>query len=350
MDQNSFREDAPEQVVRAAWLYYVGGYRQEQTAALMGVSRAKVHKILADARDSGIVRISIQHRFTRIVQVEESLRRRYGLNFCRVTPPLATEAVKKASTLTQAQLTEQGAIARRGVGIVAAELLSNKLQADARAVIGLGWGRTVAQIPAHLVGLSKPKAKFVSVMGSLTRTSATNPLEVASLFAQVTAGEGHFLPVPFIADTTADRQVLMSQSIFQGTLALAEKATFYLLSFGQCDENSLLFKQRHLSSAELRSLKRAGAVCDFMGKFFDADGKIISNDVNERTLAVDLKHLHKREVVLLSGGQEKLSGVRSLLKTGLVNGLIIDGDTAFQLDQEREDGRQTARNAEPSGR
>ena len=335
MDQNPFLEDVPEQVARAAWLYYVGGYRQEQTAALMGVSRAKVHKILADARDSGIVKISIQHRFTKIVQVEESLRRKFGLNYCRITPPLASESNKKIKRpLTQAQLTEQGVIARRGIGIVAAELLSNKLQADERSVIGLGWGRTVAQIPAHLVGLSKPKAKFVSVMGSLTRTSATNPLEVASLFAQVTGGEGHFLPVPFLANTTADRQVLMSQSIFQETLALAQKATFYLLSFGQCDEQSLLFKQRHLSSVELRSLKRAGAVCDFMGKFFDADGQIISNDVNERTLAVDLKHLHNREVVLLSGGQEKLPGVRGMLKTGLVNGLIIDGDTAFKLNQE----------------
>ena len=101
----------------------------------------------------------------------------------------------------------------------------------------------------------------------------------------------------------------------------------------------MLFKQRHLSGVELRNLKRAGAVCDFMGKFFDADGRMISNNVNERTLAVDLKHLHNREVVLLSGGQEKLPGVRSLLKTGLVNGLIIDGDTAFKLDQEGDGNR-----------
>ncbi len=335
MDEDPPLEEVPEQTARAAWLYYVGGYRQEQTAALLGISRLKVHKILAEARDSGIVKISIQHRFSRIAEVEESIRRKYNLRFCRVTPPLAAESGSngKKSSPTPAQLAEQGPIARRGVGIVAAELLSRKLRANEQCVVGVGWGRTISQIPTHLAGISKPQTKFVSVMGSLTRTSATNPLEVASRFAQVTGGEGHFLPVPFIANTIADRQVLMSQTIFQETLALAEKATFYLASLGQCDEHSPLFKQQHLSSTELRGLKRAGAVCDFIGKFFDADGRIVDNDVNDRTLAVDLKHLRKREVVLLSAGQEKLPGVRGLLKAGLVNGLVIDGDTAFRLDQ-----------------
>ncbi len=335
MNQDNFLEEVPEQIARAAWLYYVGGYRQEQTAELLGITRLKVHKLLAEARDSGIVKISIQHRFSRIVEVEESIRRKYNLKFCRVTPPLTLEAKKgKQRVPSRAQIAETSPIARRGVAIVAAELLRKWLQIDDRCVVGIGWGRTISQVPPHLAGLSKPKAKFVSVMGSLTQTSATNPLDVASQFAQITEGEGHFLPVPFIANTMADRQVFMSQRIFQETLALAEKATFYLISLGQYDEQSPLFKQGHLSNAELRGLKRAGAVCDCMGKFFDVDGQIVAHDVNERTLAVDIKHLYHREVVLLSAGQEKLPGVRGLLKAGFVNGLIIDGDTAFRLDQD----------------
>ena len=331
MDRDPFLEEVPEQTARAAWLYYVGGYRQEQTAKLLGISRLKVHKILAEARDLGIVKISIQHRFARIAEVEETIRRKYGLKFCRVTPPLVAESGKKSGSSTQPQLAEHGPIARRGVSIVAAELLDKKLRADDRSIIGVGWGRTISQIPVHLTGTSKPKAKFVSVIGSLTRTSATNPLDVASLFARMTGAEGHFLPVPYIANTVADRQVFMSQTVFQETVALAQKATFFLISLGRFDENSPLYKQRHLSAADVRGLKQAGAVCDFMGKFFDVEGRIVDHDANERTLAVDLKHLHKREVVLLSAGQEKLSGARGLLKAGLASGLVIDGDSAFRL-------------------
>ena len=76
MDRDPFLEEVPEQTARAAWLYYVGGYRQEQTAKLLGISRLKVHKILAEARDLGIVKISIQHRFARIAEVEENIRRK----------------------------------------------------------------------------------------------------------------------------------------------------------------------------------------------------------------------------------------------------------------------------------
>ena len=326
-----------EQIVRAAWLYHVAGNTQEHTADLLGISRIKVNRLLAEARESGIVKISIEHRFARMVEIEDSLRRRYNLAFCRTTPPLMSYISGRRKSLpSRPRLAAESPIARRAVGIVAAELLRERLQADEASVIGVGWGRSIAEVPNHLVGLTKPKAKFVSAMGSLTRTSAANLFEVVYQFAEKTGGEGHFLPVPFIVNTIADRQIFMSQRIFKETLALAEQASFYMVTFGPCDEHSLLFKHRYLSGIELQDLKRAGAVCDCMGKFFDAEGRVVSSDVNQRTLAVDLEHLFEREVILLCAGREKLQAVKGLLKAGFVNGLIIDGDTALWLKEETD--------------
>ena len=42
----------------------------------------------------------------------------------------------------------------------------------------------MAAVPDHLTGLTKPGVKFVSVMGSLTRTSAANLFEVVYQFAE----------------------------------------------------------------------------------------------------------------------------------------------------------------------
>ena len=326
-----------EQIVRAAWLYHVAGNTQEQTADLLGISRVKVNRLLAEARESGIVKISIEHRFARMAEVEESIRRHYNLSFCRSTPPLMSYAPgRKKSPPSRAKLEAESPIARRAVGIVAADLLRERLQADENCVIGVGWGRTIAEVPIHLVGLTKPRAKFVSAMGSLTRTSAANLFEVVYQFAERTGGEGHFLPVPFIANSIADRQIFMSQRIFKETLALAEQASFFLATFGPCDEHSLLFKHRYLSGVELQDLKRTGAVCDCMGKFFDAEGKVVSSDLNQRTLAVDIEHLYEREVILLCAGREKLQAVKGLLRAGFVKGLIIDGDTALLLNEARD--------------
>ena len=64
-----------EQIVRAAWLYHVAGNTQEQTADLLGISRVKVNRLLAEARESGIVKISIEHRFARMAEVEDKAAR-----------------------------------------------------------------------------------------------------------------------------------------------------------------------------------------------------------------------------------------------------------------------------------
>jgi hypothetical protein len=75
-----------EQIVRAAWLYHVAGNTQEQTADLLGISRVKVNRLLAEAREFGIVKISIEHRFARMVEVEENIRRRYNLSLPNHAP------------------------------------------------------------------------------------------------------------------------------------------------------------------------------------------------------------------------------------------------------------------------
>ncbi len=328
-------DTAFEQTIRAAWLYHVAGNTQEQTADLLGISRIKVNRLLAEARESGIVKMSIEHRFARMIEVEETIRNRHKLSFCRTTPPLVSYSTgRKRSMPSRARLEEESPLARRAVGIVAANLLSERLQADDNSVIGVGFGRTIAEIPNHLSAMSKPKTKFVSAMGSLTRSSAANPFEVVGRFAEKTGGEGHFLPVPFIADSLADKQTFMSQRVFKQTLALAEQANFYIVTLGQCDEYSLLFRHRLVSGIELQDLKRVGAVCDCMGKFFDANGQIVSSELNQRTLAVDLEYLYDREVILLCAGREKLRALKGLLKAGFVKGLIIDGDTALSLCEE----------------
>lgn len=330
----SIRSDAHEQTIRAAWLYYVAGNTQEQTAELLGISRVKVNRLLAEAKEAGIVKISIEHRFARMAEVEETIRSRHKLSFCRTTPPLLSSSAHRRSMPSRARLESESPIARRAVGIVAADLLQERLQADESSVVGVGFGRTIANVPTYLGEMFKPQVKFVSAMGSLTRSSAANPFEVVCRLAERTGGEGHLLPVPFIANTIADKQIFMSQRVFKETLALAEQANFYLVTLGQCDEYSLLFRHRLLSGIELQDLNRAGAVCDCMGKFFDANGQIVPSELNERTLAVDIRHLYDREVILLCAGRQKLKALGGLLKAGFVKGLIIDGDTALSLIRE----------------
>src|SRR6478735_2316347 len=79
--------DREEQLlVRAAWLSYVGGLTQAQIAKRLGLNRIRVNRMLAQARDQGIVQIRINAKIASCVALEEQLTERYGLAEAIVVP------------------------------------------------------------------------------------------------------------------------------------------------------------------------------------------------------------------------------------------------------------------------
>ena len=90
-----------------------------------------------------------------------------------------------------------------------------------------------------------------------------------------------------------------------------------------------------VSAEELRDIRNRGAVCDTLGRLFDAGGREVRHDLSGRTLAVDPEDLRGRRVVLVAGGLEKIDAIDGLLRAGLVTGLITDGDTALALAYRR---------------
>ncbi len=314
-------------MVRAAWLYHVGGLTQEEVGRRLGLHRTRVVRLLSEARERGLVSVTINHDATRDLDIEDGITTRFGLDFCVATPAMGFEAAAGEPNL----LAAQDLIARRAVGGAAANFLRGKLAAGKPVTVGVSWGRTLEQMASHLSGVQNRNARFVSLMGSLTRNSASNPFEVVQALAARTGGEGHFLPVPFIADSEADRAVLMSQRTVAEALALARSADFYIISVGELLETAFLRQHGMLSATELCSVRTMGAVADSLGRVFDPSGAEIDHELARRTLAVEFGHLRGRDVVLVAGGLQKVAAIEALLRTGVVRGLVIDGDAARAL-------------------
>ncbi len=314
-------------MMRAAWLYHVGGLTQEEVARRLGLHRTRVVRLLGEARDRGLVTVTINHDSVRDLDLEDGIARSFGLDFCLVTPAMGFQLEPAEPRLAAIQ----ESIARRAVGNAAANFLKGKLMPGDPITIGVSWGRTLEQMTLHLSGVQNSRARFVSLMGSLTRNSASNPFEVVQSLAARTGGEGHFLPVPFIADSEDDRAVLMSQRSVAEAIALARSADLFLISVGELSETAFLREQFMLSKDELLSIRARGGVADALGQLFDRDGMRIDHELACRTLAIEFEQIRGRDVVLLAGGLQKAAAVRSLLRTGLVQGLIIDGDTAQAL-------------------
>lgn len=319
MDHTTDQEQ--QLLVRLAWLYYVGGHSQEEISEQTGLSRFKILRLLSKAREAKIVKISIDHHSIETHQLADALTRRFGLLECIVTPPLGATSDPHA---------DEGR-ARSAVGICAAAFLARRLQGATPPVVGLAWGRTIAAMVDEMPKLNRPDARFVSLMGSLSRTARTNPFEVVQKLAETCGGEAYILPAPFITDSEEDYQIIMAQSLVRQTLALAQKADFYIASFGDCSKNSFIHQYGLLRSEEIEEVIASGAVADMLGKFFSRDGKPVPSKLNYRTPGVSLDDMAKHEIVLLAAGVAKAEAAAALLRSGLINRLIVDGDLAKVL-------------------
>ncbi len=75
-----------DDLVQAAWLYHVGQMSQEEVSRRLGISRFKVLRMLAEARDMGLVRVTLEHESSGTLALADRLAARFGLTEVQVAP------------------------------------------------------------------------------------------------------------------------------------------------------------------------------------------------------------------------------------------------------------------------
>jgi DNA-binding transcriptional regulator LsrR (DeoR family) len=315
------RHDSDD-LVHAAWLYHVGQMSQEEVSRRLGISRFKVLRMLAEARDLGLVRVTVEHVTSGTLALADRLAARFGLTEVQVAPMPGGMADEPT--------------ARRAVGIVAAGFLARIGRTEGPVSIGVGWGRTMAAMAQALTGLRNPNLCFVSLMGSMARTAETSPFDVCTRLAALTGGSAMFLPAPFLTDSEADCRVVLNQRLVRETLQAAREAPWSIISLGDCSPRALLTTSGILTPSETEELQRVGAVADSTGKFFCADGTLAATDLNRRAPSIGLDELRATDVMLLAAGVSKAKATLALMRAGIVDRLIADETLARALLAEGE--------------
>ena len=305
--------------IRAAWLAYVGGHTQEQIAERLGISRVKAHRLIASAMSSGVVKFFVEGVPAECMALEDELLEAYGLKRCVVVPNVHDddEPDSEADINT--------------LGLAAARYLSRELESRQFRTVGIGHGRTLAAMVERLPPLTLPNTRFVSLLGSLTRRSSANPFDVISKLAERTGSDCFFLPVPFIADSVADAEVLRAQRGVQHVFSMVRECELCVVGVGDMGENTHLVRTQTLNRGELKKLVKTGAVGQVAGRFVSGDGDLIDGEMNSRAVGVDLDDLRGREVLAVAGGKYKADAIRAVLRTGVITALIVDEATAERV-------------------
>ena len=305
---------------RAAWLSYIGGYTQGEIARRLNVSSTKVHRLIGKADKAGLVKVFVKDVPVECLELEEFHAERFGLQSCHVAPALGEHGDDENEF--------------SAVGAAAARFLYEVLASPEPQLIGVGKGRSLAAMVEGLPHMKRPDHKFVSVSGSLTRNLSANPFDVVHSLVEKTGGDGYFLPVPYIASSAEEKDLLMSQKCVQDFLGLARHANIYFIGIGSIGKNAHVRQAGMMSPAEWEELQRKRAVGDVMGSFVDANGHSVSASVNRQTLGLTLDDLRGKKVIAVVGGAGKGEAVAAVLKTDVIEDLII-GEAAAEVIRSR---------------
>lgn len=300
--------------VRVAELHYDGNKTQDEIGALLGITRWKVGRLLARARDEGIVRIEIVHPRARRLGLERDLCERFGLDGA-VVVPVPADAGELGERVAQA----------------AADHLS-ALRPVPRT-LGVSWGRTLDAIAGHLDEGWATNVTVVQINGgvSLNRRPGT-AAHTAATIAQRANGQVVLLPSPAILERVETRRAIEADRTVAGVLELAGGASAYLYSAGVADATSVLVDSGYLTAADVAELVRKGAVGDVVGRYIDASGNIADPGLDERTVGLGLDQLRAaKNAIFVVSGEAKHDVARAVVTSGLCTVLVTDEATAVAL-------------------
>jgi deoxyribonucleoside regulator len=303
-------------LANVADMYYLQEKTQIGIADALGISRVKVYRLLKEAREAGVVEITIHRAHARNPRLEGELRKRFGLRDARV---LDTTAIEEPDIW-------------RGMGEIGARAVEDRL-ADA-ATIAVYLGRsTYAVTQAIRPGLQRNVRVAQAVGSTLFATRGVDSALVARELAAKLGGEGLYLPSPMFADNHEAAIVLRRQPAVEQTLAIARQADLALLGIGNLDPvHSALAIAAGLDAAQLEGLRAAGIAGDMGGRVFTIDGDLPDHELTGRVVGLTFEELRRiPTVVAVAFGVAKAAAVLGALHTGVIDILCTDTGAVMEI-------------------
>lgn len=308
------QHDKNKLAISAAKLYYQSNFSQAEIAKEMKLSRPSVSRLLQHAKDKGFVRIEIFDPIEDQSQLAQKVAAAYGLrDVCIANAPIEDEEEIK-----------------KYIGQRSAAYVNDIIQGG--DIIGVGWGTTLKNLSHQLLPHPLKGAQIVQLEGGITlSTSETYANEILEKFASNYSTIAQYLPLPVLFDSKEVKEMVYRDRHIKRVLELGRNANIAIFSVGTVRDNALFFRLGYADSQEKNYLK-THAVGDICSRFFDKDGNISSQELNDRTVGIDLADLRNKEYsILLSGGDGKVDSIRAALKGGYANVLITDQFTAKKL-------------------
>ncbi len=298
-------------MTKVAWYYYFENTTQQRIAELLGISRARVIKLLERARASGIVQFKLRQEGLERMQTEKTLMQAYGLKDIFVVPVADGEIGSNEN-----------------VAVAAAMYISDRLGEN--SFINVGYGDTQSRILNNLATMVEQPVSCVSLTGGVhhylpdTRSSVFN----AKLY---------LMPAPLLASSAEMAEAMREEASLLEVSRMVKHSSMTVVGIGAMHESATIVKSGILSKNDFLYLKMQGAVGDILSHFIDRDGVLVPNQIDSRLISTSLDTLRELENVIgVAAGEIKVDAIQAALRGGYLDVLITDEATATLLAERVE--------------
>jgi len=311
------RIDELRLMAKVARMYYTDGLRQTEICERLNIHQSTVSRVLKRAEREGIVRITVSLPSGTHTDIEDAVQGRYGLD----------EAVVVDCLDDDAQISHD-------LGAAAAFYLENTLKPS--DVVGISsWSAALLE----MVNAMHPSQRFkgtrvIQILGGIGSPNAeVHATQVTRRLADLIGADATLLPAPGVVGSRDARNVLLKDRFVREALDLFDQVTIALVGIGATEPSRALASSGNIfSPQEIKLLVSKGAVGDICLRFFDASGRPVTTELNDRVISMGFDQLHAvRRVVGVAGGRRKTNAILGALAGKLVNVLITDLATAERL-------------------
>ena len=292
------------------------------------ISVTHVNRMLQEASEKGIVRISINA--PRFEDLEIALSEKYHLAESIVV-----------------DYTEDESYLRIDLGQAAATYFEEKVSAGKR--VGVGSGRSMYEMVSHIE--ERPRAidlypLNVMVQRELTTVSVdANSLVNTLWFKSRPDAKAFkvelFFPYSDVRTTVEKVRELMKERSVSEFREELRALDYYFFSLSELRSNSILVALAKEIGVGFEELRQRGIIGDCIFNTINAKGKEVGFGSEELTLGLSIEDLveassrDQARVVCVVGGLRKRQVLRVILERGAINVLITDRQVAASLLEEQ---------------
>ena len=300
-----------EQAYQAATQYYLQGETMETIARGLDVSRSTVSRLLAEARESGLVRISIADAAGSQSPTSRALADAFGITV-HLVPVRATSSLP----------TRIEQVAQRAANLLADVVSDNQ-------VIGVAWGVTMAALTRHLPRRPLSGSTIVQMNGGANQRSSGVPYirSILQSIGDAFDSEVVLFPVPAFFDYADTKAAMWRERSVRHVLDLLSDLEIAVFGVGSLTGGipSHVYSAGYLDDADHAALVADGVVGDICTVLLREDGTFADIEANARATGLtptELQRVPRR--LCVAADPQRSPAIVGALRAGVATDLVID--------------------------